>query len=100
MALALGATVAELQHRMSAREFAEWQAFAAVYGPIGPERGDWHAAQIQATLLNVWRGKDQKPVKLADCVLRWGPPERKQTKEETAAFLELWLRMSGARKRE
>ena len=100
MALALGATVAELQHRMSAREFAEWQAFAAVYGPIGPERGDWQAAQIEAALRNVWRASGQREVTVADRLLQWGPPERRQTKEETTAFVELWLRMSGARKRE
>ena len=98
MALALGCTVAELQRRMSSREFAEWQAFVTVYGPIGPVRGDYHAAQVESTLINAWRGKGQKAVSLSDRVLKWSPPKRRKTAYELEMELTLWLRMNGARK--
>lgn len=84
---------------MSSREFAEWQAFMRLYGPIGPERADWHAAQAQATLMNIWRGKAQRPVKLADCLLQWGPRERHQTVHEMELLIKDWLRRCGVRER-
>lgn len=91
--------VADLQQQISSRDFAEWQAFISLYGPIGPERADWHAAQIQATLLNIYRGKGQRPVTVKECLLRFGPAKEPQTVHEMEMLLTDWLRRAGATKR-
>ena len=95
LALALHMPVAEAQRRISSAEFAEWLAFQSIYGPIGPSRGDYHAAQVESTLVNVWRGKGQKAVKLSDCLLRWGR-KAKQTSTQMFALVKDWLKRSGA----
>lgn len=52
-----GSTVDELLARMSSREFAEWQAFERIDGPLGGARGDVHAAMISAAIVNANRSK-------------------------------------------
>lgn len=45
---------------MSARTFAEWQAYCALE-PFGPEAEYWRAGLIASILANVHRKKNQKP---------------------------------------
>ena len=55
--MTLGCTVAELQTRMSAREFAEWKAFHRVE-PVGPDRSDIQTG----AMLSALTGADFKDV--------------------------------------
>ena len=71
----LGYTVGELLARISSRELSEWMVYERIAGPLGPVRGDYHAAQIAATLQNVNRGKRGKARTLDDVRLRWDARE-------------------------
>jgi hypothetical protein len=64
-------TVAELLGRMSGAELADWQAYEAAHGPLGPIRGDWQAATIAATIANANRGKRGRVAKVKDFLLEW-----------------------------
>ena len=61
LALALGATVGELQARMGSREFAEWNALYQL-DPFGDVRGDFQARQIASTVVNLFREKDDPAI--------------------------------------
>lgn len=54
-------TVAELEARMTRSELVEWMAYDSL-APIGERRADLRAGIIAATLANVHRGKQQKPL--------------------------------------
>jgi len=56
LAQALGATVGELQQRMSSSEFSEWQVLYQL-DPFGNLRGDFQAGQIASTVVNLFRDK-------------------------------------------
>lgn len=45
--------------------FSEWMAFAAVE-PFGEERNDYRLAYALAVVVNMFRGKDSKPVSPLD----------------------------------
>jgi len=68
-------TVGELLARISSREITEWMVYERIAGPIGPVRGDIHAAQVAATVLNVNRRKRRRPIKIDDVLLRWDRKE-------------------------
>lgn len=61
-------TVAELNLRMSAREFSQWMDYFRSE-PFGPVRDNLHAGTIAAMLFNANRGKGQKPMSAADFLL-------------------------------
>ena len=61
-------TVAELNKRMTAREFSEWMEFARDE-PFGPVRDNLHAGMITAMIYNANRRKNQKPMAAADFLL-------------------------------
>jgi len=46
---------------MTSAEFAEWQAFQRLEGPVGPERDDWRHAQTTATVANANRDHRRHP---------------------------------------
>jgi hypothetical protein len=46
---------------MSSQEFGYWKARALRSGPLGLERGDYHAAQIVTTMANIKRNADVHP---------------------------------------
>lgn len=50
---------------MSARTFAEWQAYCSLE-PFGPQAGFWQAALIACMLANVHRKPKSKPFKIED----------------------------------
>jgi hypothetical protein len=64
-------TVAEAQARITAREFAEWQAFFTIE-PFGEWRRDYRNGILVAATLNMWRGKGDKPVGPEDFVPVFG----------------------------
>jgi len=45
---------------MTAREFAEWEAFYAI-DPFGDQRADLRAGIVAATVSNRWRGRNEDP---------------------------------------
>lgn len=58
--MTLGCTVAELQARMSSREFSEWQAYAQVE-PIGALRADLRNAMLMTLIANIYRDPKKRP---------------------------------------
>jgi len=68
LALALGATVGELQARMGSLEFAEWQALYQL-DPFGDVRADFQAGQVASTVVNLFREKDDPVVSPAAFIL-------------------------------
>lgn len=64
--------VDDLLDRMSSRELGAWQVYEQAFGPLGPTRGDVHAAQVAAAVVNMLRdSKRGRPVKVEDMRLRW-----------------------------
>ncbi len=55
----------ELLDGMTAREAAEWMAYAEVE-PFGPPREDQRAGQVAAAVANVHRGKSREPFTPSD----------------------------------
>jgi hypothetical protein len=72
LALALGATVAELQGRMSYAEYCRWVAFYRVE-PWGERRADIRAAEAQALQANIHRNpkKRSAPFKNREFLYDW-----------------------------
>lgn len=58
-------TIAELEARMTYREFAEWAAYYRIE-PWGEERADLRSGIQSATIANCNRGKNQQPFSPAD----------------------------------
>jgi hypothetical protein len=56
---------------ISSRQLSEWVAYAAVE-PFGEERADYRLAYALAVIVNLFRGKDDPPVKVADLLPRVG----------------------------
>jgi hypothetical protein len=56
---------------MDRREFAEWQAYERLNGPIGELRQDWRFASLEALLANVNRGKGQRAWRIEDFLLKF-----------------------------
>ena len=67
----MGATVEELQARMSSREFARWIQFDRL-SPIGPERLDALVAHAVALVL---QGLGHKRATLDKCAVKWNPED-------------------------
>ena len=65
-------TIDEMLDRMSSRELGAWRVYEEAFGPLGPTRGDLHAAQVVAAVVNMLRDpKSGRPLKLADAKLHW-----------------------------
>jgi len=65
LALALGATVGELQSRMGSHEFSEWLAFYQIQ-PFGQIKDDYRSGMICATIGNLFIEKGKKGVAPGD----------------------------------
>jgi hypothetical protein len=46
----------------------EWDAYERLYGPLGPARGDYHAALIATTTANT---VSKKPMAVSDFMPDW-----------------------------
>jgi hypothetical protein len=75
---------------MTAKQFRQWELYDEVE-PIGDVRSDYQSAQIVQTLYNVNRGKKDKPLKIQDCVLKFGGQDEKpkKTPEQMFAMLKI-----------
>ena len=56
---------------MTSTQITEWMAYAAVE-PFGQERDDYRLAYGLAVIVNMFRGKEAKPVEVADLLPRVG----------------------------
>lgn len=77
-------TVAEMLGRISGAELADWQAYEEVNGPLGPRRGDWHAALIASTVASTVPRKGKKAPRLADFLLKWKGESRGKVADPAA----------------
>ena len=78
---------------LSARQLAEWQAYAELE-PFGERRADYRAASIayqvgilQQLVVSVAGGKRGKDPKFTDYLLEFEPPERRQLSPAKQAAL-------------
>lgn len=78
---------------MSSQELTEWMAYERLAGPLGPERGDYQAALVAATVANAMSSK-RKRHKIKDFLLPWGG-RRKRSPEELYAAAKAWVQRSG-----
>lgn len=87
---------------MSARQFHEWRAYADLE-PFDEERADIRAGGIAHAIYSVKRRRGQPPIKLMDCVVRFGagtaesPKTAEQAREEIRKTMDvLMLIFNGA----
>ena len=68
-----------------------------LHGPLGPERADWNAALVAASVANSLSSKKSKRKKLADFVIDWGGGAAKQRKtpEQLLAAAKGWVQRAG-----
>ena len=57
--------------RLTSRQLSEWMAYGAVE-PFGEDRADFRTAHALAVIVNLLRGKDAPPVKIADLIPQVG----------------------------
>ena len=100
MTLALGLpSVAYAQTQISSREFAEWLAYDRI-APLGPERADWRAALIAATVANAFRGRARRAYKVEDFMPRFdGGAAARRDGEELEVMMSQWASMYQAAQR-
>lgn len=68
----------------SGRWLMRWFTYSAVE-PFGEKRADYRAAMITATLRNAFRGEDDDPVTVEDCMPQFlTPTEREEQEREKA----------------
>lgn len=61
LALALGRSVAELEHSLSSSELTEWAAYYKME-PFGAERDNWHMAQLCSLFANAHRKRNSAAI--------------------------------------
>jgi len=93
LALALGRTIAEMEHTMGAGEYADWVEYYAAE-PWGAYRDNLHTGIIASVIANVHRGKKGKAVKPADFLLRSRDDQRQSDTKQSLSY----LRAVGVRK--
>lgn len=65
LALALGATVGELQDRMGSHEFSEWLAYYQRQ-PFGDSKDDYRIGQLCSVVGNLFTEKGSEPLRSND----------------------------------
>ena len=78
--------MAEWQEAMSSSEFSEWMAFGGLH-PFGDGRADLRMGILAATMVNLWRGKDDQPAKPEDFMPQF-EEEEKMSKEDALAAID------------
>lgn len=79
-------TVAELEGRMGAGEYAMWQRYAALE-PFGQERDNWHMAVLAQMYASVHKGKNKPNPTIKQFM--WGTGESCKQDETKATLLAL-----------
>lgn len=57
-------------------------AYEQEYGPLGPERGDWQAANVAYTVAVMLAGKKGRKLKMNNFLLKWTGARRRQSPED------------------
>jgi hypothetical protein len=91
-------TVAELNRRMSSREFGEWMEFYKSE-PFGPVRDNLHSGQITAMLYNVNRRKGARAMSAADFLLMSERERMQRTTKKTLAAVKALAQPKRKKKR-
>ena len=68
---------------LTARQFAEWEHFVQLEGPLGEIRQDYRTASILQMLANVNRAAKQKPYTLEDFLLKFGEQDEEKPRRST-----------------
>lgn len=84
-----GRTLREVLAVLDADELTLWLAWERVEGPLGPERDDLRAAQTSATVLNLFRGKRDRPVSPVDLMPDWGRERHQRRRRQSE---QAWMR--------
>ena len=86
---------------LTARQFMTWKLYA-VLEPFDETRQDYRIASIVQMLFNTNRGKDQKPLKLEDALLKFGEQEvkKKQTWQDQLMVARLMVAQAAGRPRD
>lgn len=84
-----GRTLREVLAVLDADELTLWLAWERLEGPLGPERDDLRAAQTSATVMNLFRGKRDKPVSPADLTPDWGRERKARRRRQSE---QAWMR--------
>lgn len=69
-------------------------AYEKVTGPLGPDRGDQHAAVVASTIANAMRHKG-RAYKVEDFVPRWGPKPERSSDELLSKATQIFSAMGG-----
>ena len=79
--------VDNLLHGLTAKQFLEWQAYAALE-PFGEERQDYRIASICSVMANIHRGSGKRAFEIEQFVLKFGdqPPKQPKTWQEIFAI--------------
>lgn len=80
--------MAELQQRMSSREFSQWMAFSRLE-PFGDERADLRNGIIAATIANTNLKKGQKPYTPLDFIPRFSNKPKQSSADQLALIEQL-----------
>lgn len=56
-------------------------AYERIAGPLGPERGDYHAAQIAAAVFNAAKGKRGRAAQIKDLLIKWDVGARRAAQD-------------------
>lgn len=77
---------------LSVRDLMWWMAYNRV-DPFGEDRADFRAAMIREPIINAFRGEDDDPVTIADCLPEWDKTmddvereRRQEVKKKMEAF--------------
>ena len=79
--------MAELQERMTSKEFVEWMAYERI-DPFGSTREDIRSAIIAMTIHNKDRRRGQTPAKISDFIPTFSRPGIQQVPEMQTEILE------------
>ena len=90
-------TVAELNTRMSAREFSQWMDYSRDE-PFGPTRDNLHAGMVAAMIYNANRGKNKRPLSAADFLLMSERERMEQRTRKTMGAIKAVATSKGAKR--
>lgn len=74
---------------MTNREYNRWKAYALIE-PFGPLRDDQRAGTIAAATINVWRGKNAKPVEWRDLLPNYDTINERRDPETLLDLVVQW----------
>ena len=80
--------------RISSAELSEWIAFSQ-FEPFGIEREDLRFAMLACIIANANRSHKQRPFKISDFILKFGPQEEMTDEQIKKTLMGLAVRKKG-----